>query len=95
MFRNLTRMKKYRFYRLINTNFFDLFKNIKGKENFLKFKINLKKKEKISKDKKSITVYEYYQKKRKHKLIILVLLFCLFIGILIGVSFLSVRLING
>lgn len=95
MFRNLTRMKKYRFYRLINTNFFDLFKNIKVKENLLKFKINLKKKDKISKNKESITVYEYYQKKRKHKLIILVLLFCLFIGILIGVSFLSVRLING
>lgn len=95
MFRNLTRMKKYRFYRLINTNPLDIVCNLRVKENFKKIKKIFKKKEKISKEKESLTVYEYYVKKRKAKLIILVLLFSLFIGILIGVSYLSVRLING
>ena len=95
MFRNLTRMKKYRFYRLINTNLLDSFSNLKVKENFIKFKKSLRKKEKISKEKKSLTVYEYYVKKRKRKMIISILLFLFFIGILIGVSYFSVRLING
>ena len=95
MFKNNTRIKKYRFYRLINSDIFDLFKNINFNRKIIK--INKKKNNysKVFKKDKNLTVYEYYSKKRKRKILIYVLLLLVFIGILIGVSLICVRLLNG
>lgn len=91
MNKNNTRIKKYRFYRFSNIDFRDYFLNV-----FNKFKKLFKsRKENKELKNKNITIYEYYLKKKRLRIIVSSLIFLVVIGILIGVIFINRSILNG
>lgn len=91
MNKNNTRIKKYRFYRFSNIDFRDYFLNIFNKIKKL-FKTKKENKELKNKD---TTIYEYYLKKKRLRIIVSALIFVIVIGILIGVIFINRSILNG